>query len=138
MTNKHIQLKVHELWHAGWNKLSFEEQFKYRLNAAGYVKSIIYRNAGKFCDGPIEYDVVEMDVDEDGPKTTFVTKSQLAMIGEAVVKGMHSKDSSASKKASVLSMLVGKVCDRLANKATGTGKKLLKSVRTKGPVRKEY
>ena len=114
---------MYEKWHADWKTLTFDEQFKYHLKATGKVKPLQFRKAGKFTDGAtgIKFDVEEVDMPDLPPKP-FVNKTQLAMIGEAVVKEMHSKDSTASKKASILSMLVGQMPDYLASKATGTGK----------------
>ena len=138
MTNKHFQAKVYEQWHTDWKTLTFTEQFIYHLRDAGRVKPIQFRKAGRFCDGGIEYDVVEVDMPDDDSPKPFVNKSQLALIGEAVVQTMHSKDASRSQKASVLSLLIGKVPDSLANKATGAGRTLLNTARNKDPVKKGY
>ena len=83
MTNKKLQLKVHEQWNAGWNTLTFEEQFKYHLKSAGHVKPVIHRNAGKFFHGGVEFDVEAVDMPDviDEPKTNpFVFKSHLTSI----------------------------------------------------------
>ena len=138
MTYKQVQLKVDELWHAGWNKLTFEEQFRFHLQAAGHVKPLIHRDAGKFCDGTTIFDVTEVDMPcpvGDETTTPFVKKSQLAQIGKAIVETMHSKETSATKKASVLSLLVGKVPDHVASKATNTGRRRMQTLKTKGPVK---
>ena len=136
MTNKEQQKKVYDKWHAGWNTLSFEEQFRYHLKSAGHVLPVKRRVAGQYISGGLEFCVEEIDMPEAPTPTPFVKKSQLALIGEAIVKTMHDKDTTASKKSSVLSLLVGKVPDHLASKATATGKQRLQTLKTQGPVKK--
>ena len=105
--------------------MTFEQQFRYHLKSAGPVTPLIRRTGGQFTSGGVDFDVEEVDMPDriDEPKPTpFVKKSQLTLIGEAIVKTMHDKETTASNKSSVLALLVGKVPDHVASKATATGK----------------